>query len=182
MQVQAAAADEISTAVAALFGRHALAYRQAYTQARAFHERFVQALAFGGSQYASAEAANVEQTLLDAINGPTQFLLGRPLIGNGADGTATSPNGGAGGLLYGNGGAATAVGGSGGAGGAGDSAGLWGSGGDGGMGAAGAKGDAVTPGGSGGAGGAGGNAGWLGGTAGAGGNGGNAASGLKLIT
>ncbi|OOK67478.1 PE family protein [Mycobacterium kansasii] len=74
--VQAAAADEISTAIAALFERHALAYREAYAQARAFHERFVQALAFGGSQYASAEAANVEQTLLDAVNGPTQFLLG----------------------------------------------------------------------------------------------------------
>ncbi|EUA14514.1 PE family protein [Mycobacterium kansasii 732] len=62
VQVQAAAADEISTAIAALFGRHALAYREAYMQARAFHERFVQALAFGASQYASAVAANVEQT------------------------------------------------------------------------------------------------------------------------
>ncbi|MBI2699010.1 MAG: PE family protein, partial [Mycobacterium sp.] len=40
----------------------------------------------------------------DAINAPTQTLLGRALIGNGADGTATNPDGGAGGLLYGTGG------------------------------------------------------------------------------
>ncbi|WP_142996671.1 PE family protein, partial [Mycobacterium kansasii] len=142
--VQAAAADEISTAIAALFERHALAYREAYAQARAFHERFVQALAFGGSQYASAEAANVEQTLLDAVNGPTQFLLGRPLIGNGADGTATSPNGGAGGLLYGNGGNGFSPTTAGAPGGNGGSAGLIGNGGAGGSGGAGAAGPTAT--------------------------------------
>jgi len=42
--------------------------------------------------------------VLGVINEPAQTLLGRPLIGNGADGTAASPNGGAGGLLFGNGG------------------------------------------------------------------------------
>uniref|UniRef100_UPI0035C7CC89 PGRS repeat-containing protein n=1 Tax=Mycobacterium kansasii TaxID=1768 RepID=UPI0035C7CC89 len=98
----------------------------------------MQALAFGGSQYASAEAANVEQTLLDAVNGPTQFLLGRPLIGNGADGTATSPNGGAGGLLYGNGGNGFSPTTAGAPGGNGGSAGLIGNGGAGGSGGAGA--------------------------------------------
>ena len=33
-----------------------------------------------------------------------EALLGRPLIGSGTNGTAVPPNGGAGGLLYGDGG------------------------------------------------------------------------------
>ncbi len=44
------------------------------------------------------------QPLFDVINAPTLALLNRPLIGNGADGTAANPNGQAGGLLIGNGG------------------------------------------------------------------------------
>ena len=39
-----------------------------------------------------------------AVNASAVALLGRPLIGNGTDGTALSPNGGPGGLLFGNGG------------------------------------------------------------------------------
>ncbi|HCB79801.1 MAG TPA: hypothetical protein DEQ00_00110 [Mycobacterium tuberculosis] len=35
----------------------------------------------------AAEAVNVEQSLLAAVNAPTQALFGRPLIGNGADGS-----------------------------------------------------------------------------------------------
>ncbi|EFD43073.1 predicted protein [Mycobacterium tuberculosis variant africanum K85] len=59
----------------------------------------------GRPRYASAEAANVEQQLLGAINAPTMALLGRPLIGHGADGApGTGQAGGAGGILYGNGG------------------------------------------------------------------------------
>ncbi len=68
------------------------------------YELFEQALTGAASAYASAEATNVEQQVLGLINAPTQALWGRPLIGNGADGTAANPNGGAGGLLYGNGG------------------------------------------------------------------------------
>jgi PGRS repeats len=62
------------------------------------------------NSYAGAEAANasplqaVGQHALNAVNEPTEVLLGRPLIGNGAPGTAAHPNDGAGGLLYGNGG------------------------------------------------------------------------------
>jgi hypothetical protein len=46
----------------------------------------------GAGRYAATEAANasplqtVEQDLLGVINAPTEALLGRPLIGNGADG------------------------------------------------------------------------------------------------
>ncbi len=102
-----------------------------------FHEQFVRALAAGGNSYAVAEAAtaqSVQQDLLNLINAPTQALLGRPLIGNGANGLpGTGQNGGDGGILYGNGG----NGGSGGvnqAGGNGGNAGLWGNGGSGGAG------------------------------------------------
>jgi len=44
------------------------------------------------------------QTLDPIINAPTHLLFGRDLIGNGATGTAASPTGGAGGLLFGDGG------------------------------------------------------------------------------
>ncbi len=105
----AAGADEVSAAIAALFGAHGQAYQTVSAQASAFHAQFVQALTGGGGAYAAAEAANVsaaqstDQRLLDLINGPTQALLGRPLIGDGANG-GPGQDGGPGGLLYGNGG------------------------------------------------------------------------------
>lgn len=102
--VLAAGADDVSAAIAALFGAHAQAYQTISAQAATFHAQFVQTLSAGAGAYANAEAANVQQSLLNAINAPTQALLGRPLIGDGADGTAPGQNGGAGGLLYGNGG------------------------------------------------------------------------------
>ncbi|OWG24310.1 PE family protein, partial [Mycobacterium tuberculosis] len=133
----AAGGDEVSAAIAALFGAHARAYQALSAQAAMFHEQFVRALAAGGNSYAVAEAAtaqSVQQDLLNLINAPTQALLGRPLIGNGANGLpGTGQNGGDGGILYGNGG----NGGSGGvnqAGGNGGNAGLWGNGGSGGAG------------------------------------------------
>ncbi|SOJ53655.1 PE-PGRS family protein PE_PGRS16 [Mycobacterium simulans] len=93
-QVLAAAGDEVSAAIAALFGTHAQEYRAVSAQATAFHERFVQSLSAAGGAYASAEAANVsplqafEQAVMDAINAPTQLLLGRPLIGDGVNGAS----------------------------------------------------------------------------------------------
>jgi hypothetical protein len=105
-----------------------------------------------------------EQALLGGVNGVVETLTGRPLFGNGADGTTNTQGvgtpGGAGGWLYGNGGDggdSTAAGDAGGAGGA---AGLIGTGGIGGMGGWGA------------AGGAGGTGGLLYGNGGLGGNGG----------
>ncbi|WP_414467934.1 PGRS repeat-containing protein, partial [Mycobacterium tuberculosis] len=88
-----------------------------------------------GSTYAVAEAASatplqqIEQALLGVINTPTEALVGRKLIGDGAHGApGTGQAGGAGGILWGNGG----NGGSGApgqAGGAGGAAGLIGNGG-----------------------------------------------------
>ncbi len=103
----AAGADEVSAAVAALFARFGQEYQAVSAQASAFHQQFVQTLNSASGSYAAAEATIASQLqtaqhdLLGAVNAPTETLLGRPLIGDGAPGTATSPNGGAGGGLDG---------------------------------------------------------------------------------
>ncbi|WP_230872574.1 PE family protein, partial [Mycobacterium canetti] len=140
-------------AIAALFGANAQAYQQISAQ---YLAQFVAALTSGGGWYAGAETANatLAHEVLNAVNAPTQALLGRPLIGDGANGGPGQP-GGPGGLLYGNGG----HGGAGAAGqdrGAGNSAGLIGNGGAGGAGGNGGIGGAGAPGGLGGDGGKGG--------------------------
>lgn len=96
--VLAAGADEVSQAIARLFSDYATHYQSLNAQAAAFHHSFVQTLNAAGGAYSSAEAANasaqaLEQNLLAVINAPAQALFGRPLIGNGANGTAASPNG-----------------------------------------------------------------------------------------
>ncbi len=53
----AAAQDEVSTAIAALFGSHGQAYQAISGQAAAFHTQFTQAMAAGAQSYAAAEAA-----------------------------------------------------------------------------------------------------------------------------
>lgn len=135
--VAAAAADEISTAIAALFSGHGEAFQAASAQAATFQAQFVQLLNGSAAQYASAEAFN--NPLLAAINTPFQALLGRPLIGDGANGytdaLGNGTTGRAGGFLWGNGGRggdATRIGGSGGTGGAGGMIGNGGMGGTGG--------------------------------------------------
>ncbi|WP_136623140.1 PE family protein, partial [Mycobacterium attenuatum] len=162
-QVLAAAADDVSIRIAALFGGYGLQYQAISAQMAAYHEQFLRILNAGTGAYLGAEAVNVEQSLLGLINAPTQTLLGRPLIGNGANATTPGGSGGDGGLLIGNGGNG-APGAPEQAGGAGGSAGLWGNGG---AGAAGGAGGAA-----GGAGGAGGLLVGMGGPGGAGGIGG----------
>jgi hypothetical protein len=104
-QVLAAGSDEVSAAVAALFAAHGQGYQALSAQVAAFHDQFVQALKAGAGAYAGTEAANaaaaanpwqmLQQDVLGAINTPTELLLGRPLIGNGANGLAgTGQNGG----------------------------------------------------------------------------------------
>src|SRR5450631_3470568 len=75
--VLAAGADEVSAAVAALFGAHAQSYQALSAEAVAFHQQFVQLMNSGASAYASTEAANaaatanpwqvLQQNLLNAI-------------------------------------------------------------------------------------------------------------------
>ncbi|MGB9302842.1 MAG: PE family protein, partial [Mycobacterium sp.] len=104
----AAAGDEVSAAIAGLFNAHAQEYQALSAQAAVFHNNFVQTLTGSAGAYASAEAAasNPLQAVYNLINAPTMALLGRPLIGNGANAAPGSgQNGGAGGILFGNGGA-----------------------------------------------------------------------------
>ncbi|AMC60188.1 PE-PGRS family protein PE_PGRS43 [Mycobacterium tuberculosis variant microti] len=205
-EVVAAGADEVSAGIAALFSAHAQEYQALSAQAAAFHDQFVHTLTAAARWYTATEIANAAamRVVLGAVNAPTQTLLGRPLIGDGAHGTAPGQPGGAGGLLFGNGGNGAAgavgqVGGAGGAaglfgiggagavgqvGGAGGAAGLFGIGGAGGAGGAGAPGGTggtggwlAGGGGVGGMGGAGGGAGGAGGNAGLFGNGGAGGAG-----
>src|SRR6185437_3267096 len=53
-----AGADEVSAAIAALFGAQGQEYQAISAQVAAFHERFVQTLSAGVSSYAVTEAAN----------------------------------------------------------------------------------------------------------------------------
>ena len=87
-QIVAAAEDEVSAAIAAVFSAHGQGYQALGAQAAAFHDQFVQALTAGARSYASAEAANaaaftanpvqtVQQELLNAINAPSLALTGR---------------------------------------------------------------------------------------------------------
>ncbi len=103
----APATDEVSAAITAVFTGHAHAYQTLSAQVSAFHDQFVRAVSTAAGSYAGAEAANASplQELLNVINAPTQTLLGRPLIGNGANGApGTGQNGAPGGILIGNGG------------------------------------------------------------------------------
>ncbi|MEK0654411.1 beta-1,3-glucanase family protein [Mycobacterium ulcerans] len=128
--VLAAGADEVSAVIAGFFGTHAQEYQAISARVATYHQQFVQSLNGSAGAYAAAEAASASslQTLmrdaLNLINTPTNALLGRPLIGNGANGApGTGQAGGPGGILWGNGGA----GGTGGVVGAGGAAGLFGS-------------------------------------------------------
>ncbi|MFV3588336.1 PE family protein [Mycobacterium tuberculosis] len=78
--VLAAAADEVSTQVAALLSAHAQGYQQLSRQMMtAFHDQFVQALRASADAYATAEAS-AAQTMVNAVNAPARALLGYPLI------------------------------------------------------------------------------------------------------
>jgi hypothetical protein len=59
----AAAADEVSAAIADLFSGHGQAFQAASAQASAFQAEFVRLLSGGAAQYASAEAANANPLL-----------------------------------------------------------------------------------------------------------------------
>ncbi|WP_082975499.1 PE family protein, partial [Mycobacterium sp. 1245805.9] len=104
--VLAAAEDEVSAAIAAVFSAHGQGFQALGAQAAAFHDQFVQALNSAAGAYAAAEAANVsplqtlEQDLQAFALAPVKFLTGRPLFGDGANGAPGSgANGGNGGWL-----------------------------------------------------------------------------------
>jgi hypothetical protein len=81
--VIAPGADEVSQAITALFGTHARQYQALSAQAATFHSQFVSMLNAGAGSYAGTEVANAQQSLVNAVNAPSQALLGHPLIGTG---------------------------------------------------------------------------------------------------
>jgi PE family len=85
--IAAAAQDEVSAAIAKLFSGFGQEFQAVSAQAQAFHDQFVSTLGAGSNQYAIAEA-NTQQALLNAVNAPTEALLGQPLIGTGLGGGA----------------------------------------------------------------------------------------------
>jgi PE-PPE domain/PE family len=85
-----AAEDEISEAVAGLFGTSAQDFHALAARAAAFPDRFMQAVNASAGSYVAAESASAaalfqiaQQDLLGVLNAPTEALLGRPLIATG---------------------------------------------------------------------------------------------------
>ena len=78
-----AANDEVSEAIANVFGGYGQQYQALLTKAAAFHDNFTHALAAAGNTYTQAEAASVE-----ALGTSIQTLLGRTPTGGGSSGTS----------------------------------------------------------------------------------------------
>jgi PE family len=76
--IAAAAQDEVSLAIASLFGNFGQEFQALSAQAQAFHEQFVSVMNAGVGAYAGAEATNVEQVLLggDVVGNAGQSLGG----------------------------------------------------------------------------------------------------------
>ena len=74
--VLAAAEDEVSAAIAALFSAHGQGFQALGAQAAAFHDQFVQTLNSGAWSYASTEAANASPMLQQVFKGAQVAQLG----------------------------------------------------------------------------------------------------------
>lgn len=90
----AAARDEVSAAIANVFGRYAHEFQALTTHAAQFHAHFGHALSTAGTAYATAEASNVDllvrglqQQFFDqGFYSPFTYLTGQPLFGKQAVG------------------------------------------------------------------------------------------------
>ncbi len=78
--IVAAAEDEVSAAVAALFGAFGQEYHAVGAQAAAFHEQLVGALNGTAAAYVGAEAENAQLAAAAAATGPYQALLQNSVI------------------------------------------------------------------------------------------------------
>ncbi|HKI41279.1 MAG TPA: PE family protein, partial [Mycobacterium sp.] len=82
----AAAQDEVSAAIANLFGIYGEEYQAVLSQGAVFHSQFTQALAAAANAYAQAETANtaVLSEVSNAVGAPVQTLFGQaPVAGGG---------------------------------------------------------------------------------------------------
>jgi hypothetical protein len=83
-----AAEDEVSAAIAKLFGGYGQEYQALISQAAAFHNEFTQTLAGAGNAYLEAEAGNSvlaagPSNLLNDITAPIQTLFRQTAVGTG---------------------------------------------------------------------------------------------------
>ncbi|OBI91788.1 PE family protein [Mycobacterium sp. 1245805.9] len=93
--IAAAAGDEVSVAIAAMFGNAGQEFHAISAQAQAFHSEFVALMNAGAGAYVGAEAANVEQVLLDfgaTVAAPYQALVSNTASNLQSLGTAISGN------------------------------------------------------------------------------------------
>ena len=74
--IAAAGTDEVSTAIAALFGNHAQEFQALTARAAVFHNEFVGLVTSGAGAYLSTEVANAEQAVAGAVTAPAQMLSG----------------------------------------------------------------------------------------------------------
>jgi PE family protein/PE-PPE domain-containing protein len=86
-----AAEDEVSAAIAKLFGAYGREYQAVVSQAATFHNEFTQALAAAGNAYLEAEAANSApmsgpSNTLNTITAPIQPLFGQTAVTGGPSG------------------------------------------------------------------------------------------------
>jgi hypothetical protein len=73
--IAAAAQDEVSLAIASMFGNYGQEFQALSTHAQAFHAQFVNLMNAGAGAYVSAEAA-AGQTLMSAAAAPAQAVFG----------------------------------------------------------------------------------------------------------
>ena len=97
--IAAAGADEVSSAIAALFGNHGQEFQALTARAAAFHSEFVGLVKSGAGAYLGTEVANAEQALAGAVTAPAQMFSGAAHNVGGA--VAAIERGGAASLLSG---------------------------------------------------------------------------------
>jgi hypothetical protein len=91
----AAAQDEVSGAIANLFGAYGQQYQALLARAANFHNQFTQALAAAGSAYAETEAGNTALVagISNEVTAPIRTLLGQaPVAAGGSAGTGPVPS------------------------------------------------------------------------------------------
>ncbi len=102
--VMAAGADEVSAAVASVFGAHAQQYQAMGAEAAKLHDQFVRTMNASSGAYADAEGANAKplQPVEQAAQGGGARSLFAPPGSGGSVGAVTSPAARSIGLLPGN--------------------------------------------------------------------------------
>lgn len=106
--VLAAGADDVSAAIAAMFGAHGQAYQALSAQAEQFHAEFVKAMNSATAAYAGAEAANLQAILggslaTNLVNAELAFngslVASETALGQAVGAVSGGVNGGVAGLL-----------------------------------------------------------------------------------